>query len=353
MSRKNRSPVELFGLSFLDCICCGFGAVILIFVITTGRGKKTNEDFINTSSAKIKSLEQLLLQVENESEQVEAALENAKLIKEDSIESMNSYHALKASISKKEYALRNLKAETRSIALASQIQLKSVNKQKPMKQVQPQYLTDFSLEGKRILLLVEASGSMLGRSVNEAMVTLKKSKEERINSPKWKRVKTAVQTLLAYLPEDAKYQVCLFNSSTHLLYKSNRNIPWLDVSDPNARANILTALNEFVPSDGANHELAFLYADELDADNVVLLTDGLPTLAYSMQVGGAINEFQRINMMNAAMNVFPQNASINILLFPMKGDPGAAPYYWRFSYIQNGALITPSRNWPTVTTAKR
>jgi hypothetical protein len=34
MRRKGRRSAESFGLSFLDCICCGFGAVILLLVLT-------------------------------------------------------------------------------------------------------------------------------------------------------------------------------------------------------------------------------------------------------------------------------------------------------------------------------
>ena len=33
MTRRRRS-VEVFSLSFLDCICCGFGAIILLLVLT-------------------------------------------------------------------------------------------------------------------------------------------------------------------------------------------------------------------------------------------------------------------------------------------------------------------------------
>ena len=31
--RLKRRETEVFSLSFLDCICCGFGAIILIFVL--------------------------------------------------------------------------------------------------------------------------------------------------------------------------------------------------------------------------------------------------------------------------------------------------------------------------------
>ena len=33
-SRLGRRDVEVFSLSFLDAICCGFGAVILLLVLT-------------------------------------------------------------------------------------------------------------------------------------------------------------------------------------------------------------------------------------------------------------------------------------------------------------------------------
>ena len=32
--RRRRRNVEAFSLSFLDCICCGFGAIILLLVLS-------------------------------------------------------------------------------------------------------------------------------------------------------------------------------------------------------------------------------------------------------------------------------------------------------------------------------
>ncbi len=37
----HRRPVSIFSLSFLDCICCGFGAIILLFVLTMGSQTQT------------------------------------------------------------------------------------------------------------------------------------------------------------------------------------------------------------------------------------------------------------------------------------------------------------------------
>ena len=33
MRRRPRRDIEVFSLSFLDCICCGFGAIILLLTL--------------------------------------------------------------------------------------------------------------------------------------------------------------------------------------------------------------------------------------------------------------------------------------------------------------------------------
>ena len=35
-----RRQIQVFSLSFLDCICCGFGAIILIFVLSVDAQEK-------------------------------------------------------------------------------------------------------------------------------------------------------------------------------------------------------------------------------------------------------------------------------------------------------------------------
>ena len=41
---KRRRETEIYSLSFLDCICCGFGAIILIFVISIGSRQREQLD---------------------------------------------------------------------------------------------------------------------------------------------------------------------------------------------------------------------------------------------------------------------------------------------------------------------
>ena len=39
-----RRPTTVFSLAFLDCICCGFGAIILIFVLSVSTQDKAKEE---------------------------------------------------------------------------------------------------------------------------------------------------------------------------------------------------------------------------------------------------------------------------------------------------------------------
>lgn len=57
---KRKRSTEIFSLSFLDVICCGFGAIILLFVITMG--KKTTE-VTNLRIALERIIQQRMLQI--------------------------------------------------------------------------------------------------------------------------------------------------------------------------------------------------------------------------------------------------------------------------------------------------
>ena len=41
---SRRRETEVFSLAFLDCICCGFGAVLLIFILTVSQQKSRDTE---------------------------------------------------------------------------------------------------------------------------------------------------------------------------------------------------------------------------------------------------------------------------------------------------------------------
>jgi hypothetical protein len=74
VSRRQRREFEGSALSFLDAICCGFGAVLLLFVIARGAEPKVMERDAQTLRAELKLLEQERVELETRSESLRAEL---------------------------------------------------------------------------------------------------------------------------------------------------------------------------------------------------------------------------------------------------------------------------------------
>src|SRR5438270_10515461 len=59
--RARRRTVEVFTLSFLDCICCGFGAVILFYTIVSARAGVQGMHSTDELSAQVNKIEEQVL----------------------------------------------------------------------------------------------------------------------------------------------------------------------------------------------------------------------------------------------------------------------------------------------------
>jgi len=71
---RRRRSVEVFSLSFLDCICCGFGAIILLLVLTDyARPAKIEESRVNLQ-AQLRNLQQQLQEIRGDSDDLERQL---------------------------------------------------------------------------------------------------------------------------------------------------------------------------------------------------------------------------------------------------------------------------------------
>ena len=61
MARKRR-PFEVFSMSFLDCMSCGFGAVILFFMIINAQVRETTESDPTDLMAETRKIEVEILE---------------------------------------------------------------------------------------------------------------------------------------------------------------------------------------------------------------------------------------------------------------------------------------------------
>ena len=60
---KRRRTTEVFTLSFLDCICCGFGAVILFYTIVSAQSGVADTRATDTLTAEVNRLDEQVLKI--------------------------------------------------------------------------------------------------------------------------------------------------------------------------------------------------------------------------------------------------------------------------------------------------
>ena len=80
-------------------------------------------------------------------------------------------------------------------------------------------------------------------------------------------------------------------------------------------------------------------------DTVFLLTDSLPTMGRNPPRGGTVSGRDRLRLFSRAVRAAP-TAPINVILFPMEGDPMAASSFWQLAQNSGGAFLSPARDWP-------
>ncbi len=74
MSRQRKRDIETIGLSFLDAIFCGFGAIVLLFVIVRGAEPKLIKTDAETLNAEIRVLEEERVDLQAQAAALRAAL---------------------------------------------------------------------------------------------------------------------------------------------------------------------------------------------------------------------------------------------------------------------------------------
>ena len=79
-----RHPIEVFSLSFLDCLCCGFGAILLLFILSIGSGPHGVEGEVDVPT--LRAMQAQLTILEDDVADQTALLESAINSEQTSIE---------------------------------------------------------------------------------------------------------------------------------------------------------------------------------------------------------------------------------------------------------------------------
>jgi hypothetical protein len=211
-----------------------------------------------------------------------------------------------------------------------------------------QYLTGLRVGGQRILILVDVSASMMDESVVNVIRLRNMPEVRRMAAPKWRRAVATVDWITSQLPAKAQFQAYAFNTQARPLVAGSAG-KWLAASDAAALNDALATLRKTVPQDGTSLENALAVASALSPrpDNILLITDGLPTQGASPPLlRKTIDGDGRLQLFQRAIARLPQGIPVNVILLPMEGDPMAPGAYWALARRTNGSFLSPARDWP-------
>ncbi len=361
---KKRTEVVTFGLSFLDIMSCGLGAVVLLFLIikhNTESSTLTNIEMPDLSS-EVSMLEKEILEgkeglaellntIAEVDNRIVTAQGLARRITEDledragNLEEALASAAQDSDIEKLKQDLQRLEQERQRQEAVSENT--GADTRSFIGEGNRQYLTGLKLGGNRVLVLLDASASMLEETIVNIIRTRNMSDDVKRNAPKWRQALEMVEWLSTRFPVTSKYQIYTFNTSAESII-SNTKGQWLNVSDSNQLERAFDDLKNIVPQGGTSLENVFTEISRLSPqpDNIYLLTDGLPTQGRSPPRGATVSGRNRMSLFESAIENIPSNIPVNVILLPMEGDPMAASAYWQLSQITGGSFMSPSEDWP-------
>ena len=366
MARRRRK-FDIFSMSFLDTICCAFGALVLLYMILNAAGSRVFQRDTAQLRAEVNKLEEEVLQgyadlvvlrnslrrTETDAERTEGL--SARVLDETERLRVQLADADKTAVSRRE-AIERLKADLKQIEESQKrLQAGTPAPGKPGNRVKGfvgtgdrQYLSGLKLGGERIAILVDASASMLDDTVVNVIRLRNMPESRRLASEKWRRTVATVDWITAQIPARSKFQVIAFNTRAWTLAPDGA-ARWLDGSDAAALTGVVTNLRRTVPQDGTSLENALAYLNTLSPapDNIYLITDGLPTQGDSPPaIRKTIDGEGRLKLFERALRKYPGRVPANVILMPMEGDPAAPAAFWALARRTNGAFLMPAKDWP-------
>ncbi len=362
MSKRRR--LSVFSLSFLDVMSCGFGAVVLIFLIIN---HETEEEAKVVNKDRLAEIRLLDYQVQNGEKDLFEWLERLEGLQQRLSDA-------KRQLASTETDLEQGRREFEEMDLESAAQKASVERLTSdvesfeqevarLRQVQKanegtkarafagegdrQYLTGLKVGGRNIVIAVDVSASMLDETIVNILRRRNMPQERQRQAPKWQRAVRTVEWLAAQLPLDADFQMFAFNTKTTSLVPGNAD-QWTPLGDGKALAAAIDQLSGMTPSDGTSLSRLAVKLRALNPlpDNVYLVTDSLPTQGERSPRRATISGSDRLDLFHDALKKFPPQVPINVILFPMEGDPLASAAFWNLARVSGGAFMAPSRDWP-------
>lgn len=371
MSRVRNSFGDGFGLSFLDILCCGLGAAILLLLIVKHEEPGLDDiDWQLMLEPEIFRLNSLI----SESESVNQMLASKLITLEERFESIvQSNTEIVAELTSQEQKLLNLRVQL----AGEQAKLNELRVLSDKLNVTRQAATTESdkFEGlkfgalsgvqlggeDKVVVLLDTSASMIHWSLVEIIRTQASGVGAIEAAFKWRQAKNIGGLAFSSINPGHRFKVLTFgeeviDSDGSVVGKDELLWDIKSEKDDQSRLRNLT----LQPGGGTNLKLAFDAVSRLipKPARILLITDGLPNnisnrsslrgcpknrkgvskISGECRISIAINS---IDKLSGKLSKVP----IDVILLPLEGDGDAVRFYSLLTGLSAGRLITPSVDW--------
>ncbi|HXC60086.1 MAG TPA: hypothetical protein VN645_12265 [Steroidobacteraceae bacterium] len=361
-----RRRVEVFSLSFLDCICCGFGAVVLFYTVIAGQSGIKRIDRSDQLQAEVNKLEEEVLvgtrnlvvlrnTLQKTKSDTRLAAERAQAVLDEVSSAREEALRVGATSMAQREHINQLKSDLKALEAGTQrLQAGAVKPAPPGERVRSfrgtgnrRYVTGIRITGKHVLVLVDRSASMVDEDLVNIIKLRNQSAAVRRTTQKWRQTLDIADWLSTQFPAGSQFQMYSFNTEAHSLVP-DRDGKWLDAGDPRLLAQAIEHLRGLAPEGGTSLINAYSVIRTLFPlpDQVVLVTDGLPTQGKDKPTRRFVNVTQRSRLFEEAQKSLPPNIPIDVILLPMQGDLPAPHMFWAMARETRGHILMPAKDWP-------
>ena len=361
-----RRRLNVFSLSFLDAMTCGFGAVVLFYMIINASvglraGQRTADlqGEVNRLETLVLEGHEDLVELRNTTRETEEQAVVARGLATRLIEQLEeirvelaTYEA--SSLSKREHInrlqsdLQTLEKDAKRLSAAAPTdEIPGDRLRRFVGDGDRQYLTGLKVGGERIAIVVDASASMLDETIVNII--------RRRNLPD--AVKAAGRQVAPRgrhggLADDAAAALEPFSIADVQRGRRPARRGWGRRLARRRKPRRSGASGRRAASDRTDRRdqppsgLRSTRRPPPAPDNVILLVDGLPTIGAEAPRKRTISGKKRGKLFEDAVRRIPRGVPINVIMFPMEGDPMAASAYWNLAVSTRGSYMSPSKDWP-------
>ena len=237
---KRRRNIEAFSLSFLDCICCGFGAIILLLVLSKIYEPVIIEKTMDDLESLIALLQQELFDIRGETAILNRDLES---VREQSSTAKVRLANLQGDLETVQGQYRLSQLESESLADERDLRIARQRLSEEMIRLQPYYraadkdaIAGIPVDSEYVIFIIDTSGSM-----------------QQFN---WRRAIDKVTETLDVYPQVKGLQILNDNGKYMFQQYAGKWIP----DTPGRRQAIVTTMRTWRPFSDSNPVDGIIYA---------------------------------------------------------------------------------------------